>query len=246
LTTESHAFVETPLEHLLPQVAPLVGAYRISRRSAGARGWLLDDVSLSICVGDRLALRGPAGAGKTLLLRALAALDPLDTGNIVWRGRTLTAAMVPDYRSQVIYLHQRPALRAGTVADNLQWPFKLRAFRDRQFDSDRMLGMLASVGREPDFLNRRCRELSGGECQLVALFRALQLDPAILLLDEPTSALDAEMRQAVEALVSQWLARKPLERATLWVTHDGEQAARVADRALTMRDGRLFGGADNA
>jgi putative ABC transport system ATP-binding protein len=202
--------------------------------------WLLNEISLSIRGGDRLALTGPSGAGKTLLLRALAMLDPIDAGTILWRGASLESAMVPVYRSQVMYLHQRPTLMPGTVADNLQQPFMLRVYRDRQFDRETMIRALATTGREADFLNKSHRDLSGGERQLVAVLRAIQLDPIVLLLDEPTAALDPETRLAVERLVGQWFEKSPQARSTVWVTHDAEQTMRVADRVSAMRGGRLI------
>jgi putative ABC transport system ATP-binding protein len=222
------------------QFAQLVDVQGIGRRAPGTEAWLLYDVSFSICGGDRLALTGPSGAGKTLLLRALAMLDPIDDGKILWQGATVASGLVPTYRSHVMYLHQRPTLMSGTVADNLQQPFMLRVYRDRQFDRERIIHALAITGRDADFLNRSHRDLSGGERQVVAVLRAIQLDPVVLLLDEPTAALDAETRLAVEGLVAQWLGKSPQARATVWVTHDVEQAARVADRVLTMRGGRLI------
>jgi putative ABC transport system ATP-binding protein len=116
----------------------------------------------------------------------------------------------------------------------------LRVYGDRQFDRERIIQALATTGRDADFLNKSHRDLSGGERQLVAVLRAIQLDPIVLLLDEPTSALDTETRLAVEELVAQWFGRSPQARATVWVTHDAEQTLRVADRVLAMRGGRLI------
>ncbi len=83
------------------------------------------------------------------------------------------------------------------------------------------------------------RDLSGGEAQLVALLRAIQLDPQVLLLDEPTAALDREATGAVEQLVELWFADERDRRATVWVSHDGRQAARVAGAILRVHDGQL-------
>lgn len=218
---------------------PLVEAREICRRSSSTSALLLDKASLAIQGGDRVAVMGPAGSGKTLLLRALSALDPVDAGSIVWRGNPLTSPRVPEYRRHVMYLHQRPALIAGTVSENLQWPFTLHVYRDRQFDKERVLKMLAAVGRGSDFLDKSHRDLSGGERQIASLLRALQLDPTVLLLDEPTSALDSDARQAVEELIIHWHAERPHDRALLWVTHDSEQARRVSGRVLTMSNRRL-------
>jgi putative ABC transport system ATP-binding protein len=139
-----------------------------------------------------------------------------------------------------MYLHQRPTFAAGTVQENLQQPYSLHVFHPRQFNRERILRLLALVGRDEAFLEKSARELSGGERQIAALVRAVQLDPALLLLDEPTSALDSETRVAVESLVADWQRQFPSERAFVWVTHDAEQAGRIADRVLSMRNGQLI------
>src|SRR5262245_21533131 len=82
----------------------------LGRKAADDGVWLIRDVSLVVNPGDRLAIQGSTGAGKTVLLRALAVLDPLQTGSVHWRGRSVASELVPEYRSRVVYLHQRPAL----------------------------------------------------------------------------------------------------------------------------------------
>ena len=137
-----------------------------------------------------MAVCGPSGAGKTLLLRALALLDPLDSGEILWTGRPVARDQVPRFRREAIYLHQRSAVLEDNVEAALRQPFSLRVYRQRQFDRDRAVSFLEQLGRDEAFLAKRVRDLSGGEMQITALVRALQLDPTVLLLDEPTSALD--------------------------------------------------------
>jgi putative ABC transport system ATP-binding protein len=219
-------------------LSPLLDARGLGRRHPSGIEWLLRDVSLTIGPGDRLAIVGPSAAGKTLLLRALALLDRLDTGKVFWRGKVIAPAEVPDFRRRVIYLHQRPALFEGTIEENLRQPFGLRVHRERRFDLGWIIGRLRSVGRNADFLERSTRDLSGGEGQIVALLRALQLTPLILLLDEPTAALDPETAQAAEQLVAAWLA-EDAARATVWVSHNADQAHRVADRTLRLVAGRF-------
>jgi putative ABC transport system ATP-binding protein len=211
----------------------------IGRRVPKGDGWLIRDVSFVINPGQRLAVLGTTGAGKTVLLRALALLDPLDAGSIRWRGGTIRGRSVPAYRTQVLYLHQRPALLDGSVEDNLRLPFTLKAYRGRRFDRERILQLLEGLGRSAAFLDRSSRDLSGGEAQIVALLRAVQLDPAIFLLDEPTASLDNVTARAVEGLLDRWFAAGQGERALVWVSHDLDQARRVAGRCLYMRSGRL-------
>ena len=220
----------------------LLEARAICRRHPDGRGRLLDDVSLEVRPGDRIALTGPSGSGKTLLLRALVLLDPLDSGEVRWQGEAVRRDMIPAFRRQAIYLHQRPAFGQDTVASALESPLAFRAHRGRRFDRDRVLGYLRQLGRDALFLDKRVRDLSGGEMQVAALVRAIQLEPAMLLLDEPTAALDAETAAAVEALIAGWVDDAPDRRAFLWVGHDREQARRVTRRSLAVEEGRVTDG----
>jgi putative ABC transport system ATP-binding protein len=216
----------------------LLEARGIGRRAPDGSRWLLRDVSLGVSAGEDVAVVGPTGSGKTLLLRSLALLDPVDEGQILWQGQPVSAGDVPSFRSRVIYLHQRVALLPGSVEQNLRYPFTLKAHRGRAFDRASAVELLAAIGRDAGFLSRSDRDLSGGERQIVALLRALQLDPAVLLLDEPTSALDAETTRTVETLVQRWRAAAA-ERTTMWVTHNEDQVRRIAQRTWSMHDGKL-------
>jgi putative ABC transport system ATP-binding protein len=219
--------------------APLLQAENIGRRHPDGRAWLLDGVSLRIEPGDRLAMIGPSGAGKTLLLRALARLDPLDQGTILFKGQAVAHDAIPRFRSHVIYLHQRAALIEETVEAALRRPLALKIHRPRRFDRDRVLRWLACLGREADFLTKKVAELSGGEIQITALARALQLDPSVLLLDEPTAALDGPTASAVERLIADWLDESR-ERAMIWVSHNEAQAGRIGRAIIHMAAGRLL------
>jgi putative ABC transport system ATP-binding protein len=219
----------------------LLEAVNIGRLVPGTRHWLLRNVSLTVRRGERLAIVGPTGSGKTLLLRSLALLDPIAEGQILWLGQPIRARSVPAFRQDVTYLHQRPALVEGTVEDNLRVPFAFGVHAQASFDREQTLSMLDSVARGAEFLSRSWRDLSGGEAQIVALVRVLQLNPAVLLLDEPTASLDAVTTKSIEELIACWYARSAGQRATVWVTHDGEQSTRVATQVLRMNSGHLLG-----
>ena len=146
----------------------------------------------------------------------------------------------PSYRKQVIYLHQRPALLDGSVEDNLRHPFTLKVHQDRSVRPvARARRSWTAWAAGAAFLEKSSRDLSGGEAQIVALVRAVQLDPAMLLLDEPTASLDQVTAQAVEGLLDGWFAAGHGQRALVWVSHDLDQAHRVTTERLTMRSGRL-------
>ena len=200
---------------------------------------LLNQISVSLSRDDRIALIGPSGSGKTVFLRALAMLDPIDSGAIYWKGEAVADASIPQFRSQAIYIPQKPALFDGTVEENLKRPFQLRIHQNKQYDRQQTVERLEMLGRDESFLNKGYQNLSGGEAQLTALLRAIQLDPVVLLLDEPTTALDDRTTAAVEALVSNWCNEQKGQRAVIWVTHDHNQAARISDKIWQMEKGKL-------
>ncbi|MCC8391364.1 ATP-binding cassette domain-containing protein [Paraburkholderia sp. MMS20-SJTR3] len=218
---------------------PFVLADGIARRDAQRGQTLLQPTRFALHAGERVAVTGPSGSGKSVFLRALALLDPLDAGRIVWHGKPLERARLPHYRRNVAYIRQRPALLDGSVEDNLRYPYQLRAYRDVRFDRERAAALAVEAGRGDDFLDKRASELSGGEAQIAALIRVLQLAPEVLLLDEPTASLDPASARAIEALVQAWFDAAPERHASLWVSHDLEQAMRMNERHLTMRAGVL-------
>ena len=218
-------------------IESLLEARSVCRRNPAQASWLLRDVSIDLRAGSRTAVVGATGSGKTVLLRALARLDPIDSGEILWRGEPVSGGAIPEYRCRAIYVHQRPALEEGSVEDVLRSPFSLGVHRDREFSNDRIVALMQRVGRDASFLGQSASDLSGGEAQIVALVRAIQLDPLLLLLDEPTAALDEESTRRIEELIAGWFDESPGERAYLWVSHDRNQVDRVADRVVTMRDG---------
>src|SRR5439155_4007610 len=114
----------------------------LGRRQRDGDGWLLNDVNLTVSPSERLGLVGPTGAGKTLLLRAIALLDPFNSGHVAWKGKEVGPSLARAFRSHVMYLHQRPALVTGSVEENLRFPFTLRAHEHKQFDRDRTVRLL--------------------------------------------------------------------------------------------------------
>ncbi|MGC1331876.1 ABC transporter ATP-binding protein [Pseudomonas sp.] len=197
---------------------------------------LLHPLAFTLAPGDRVAITGPSGSGKSVLLRALALLDAPHGGEVRWQGTPVATAQIPTYRSQVCYIAQKPAVIDGSVEDNLRYPYSLNVHAKARFERDTVVQLLTKAGKPAGFLDKQASELSGGESQVMALVRALQLNPQVLLLDEPTAALDPASARQVEDLVDAWFNPG---RALIWVSHDPAQAERVSNRQLVMKAGKL-------
>jgi putative ABC transport system ATP-binding protein len=211
-------------------------------RSGGEDVHALAGVSLRLDAGEMLALQGPSGSGKsTLLLLAAAALQP-DSGLVSYDGRdlaNLSEEQTAQYRlAEIGLISQNTHLMARVSAlENATTKLLLGGVGLGEARS-RAMGWLERVGLA-DRARRTPEELSGGERQRVAIARALSGHPKLILADEPTGNLDSKRsKEVVELLHS--IAR---ERAAcvLLVTHDVEAAA-IADRRCTLRDGRLIDG----
>lgn len=215
---------------------PLLQAIDLSR-TAHDGTVLLRATNLHVATGELLVCMGKSGSGKSVLLRSLAALDA-SNGTLLWRNASLRADQLPRFRSQVMYVAQTTALPEGTVEEALREPFAWFVYRDRSFARQEAVEWLERFGRDESLLRAQTPDLSGGETQIVALTRALLLSPTILLLDEPTSAMDAETTGLAEAAIRDWLRHD--ERAIVWVTHNAEQAARLATRRVELSEGQVL------
>ncbi|MDE1164671.1 MAG: ATP-binding cassette domain-containing protein [Pseudomonas sp.] len=217
----------------------LIETRQLSRLDANTGSVLLHPTDYRLNGGDRVAITGPSGSGKSVFLRALALLDAPSRGELLFKGHPVAPDHVPAYRSRVCYIAQKPGLLDGTVADNLRYPYGLKVFAKARFDLPTVQRLLAQAGKPAAFLDKHSADLSGGEAQVLALVRVLQLDPDVLLLDEPTAALDPASAAQVEQLVGAWFGQAPGTRAYLWVSHDPQQAQRVSNRQLNMIAGAL-------
>ncbi len=198
----------------------------------------LQDVSLKIEKGELVALLGPSGSGKTTLLRIIAGLDVPDSGTIRLNDEDATNSTARD--RQVGFVFQHYALfRHLTVFENVAFGLRLRPKTTRPSEQDirdRVRKLLELI--QLDWLGDRYpNQLSGGQRQRVALARALAVEPRVLLLDEPFGALDAKVRKELR----RWLRRlhDELHVASVFVTHDQEEALEVADRVAIMNRGLI-------
>lgn len=182
----------------------------------------LHPVTLELRPDEDIAVSGPSGSGKTLLLRAIADLDPND-GELSLTGVRRAEMPAPEWRRQVRYVAAEPGWWADTAAVHFSDP---GAARERCPD----LGIDSALMAQP--LSR----LSTGERQRLALLRALEGEPRVLLLDEPTASLDAENTDRVAHLLTSLLQTG---LGIIVVAHDSALRGRLGRRCFRMTDGRL-------
>ena len=191
---------------------------------------LIDGLDLLLPAGDLMALLGPNGSGKSLLLRLLHGLVTPTAGLVRWAGRPADAHV----RRRQAMVFQKPVVLRRSTAANLRYVLDLlgltAAERRAREEELLALGGLAHLADTP------ARLLSGGEQQRLALVRALALAPEMLFLDEPTASLDPASTLAIEGLI---LAARERGATILLVTHDRDQARRLATRAALLHGGRL-------
>lgn len=198
----------------------------------------LRGIDLDIASGELLALLGPSGSGKTTLLRAIAGLEPLDAGRILFGDIDATQLTVQARRVGLVF-QQYALFKHMTVFDNVAFGLSVRKASERPSKAAiaaRVEALLALV--QLDGLEGRYpAQLSGGQKQRVALARALAIEPRVLLLDEPFGALDAKVRKDLR----RWLRKLHSETGytTIFVTHDQEEALELADRVVIMNRGRI-------
>jgi tungstate transport system ATP-binding protein len=212
----------------------------VSVRKQQGDSFTLGIDALTVAPGETLCLVGPTGAGKTTLLRLLSGLDRPSSGRITWHGQSNgDLEPTPERLRRVATVHQRPLLLSESVRYNVEYGLKVRGTRSAY---DRSEAILAALGlsRQAD---QDARTLSGGQVQLVAIARALAVDPEVLLLDEPTAHLDPANVALVENLVGE--QKKRVGMTVVWATHNLFQARRMACRVGLLLSGQLIEVADS-
>ncbi|MBN1381475.1 MAG: ABC transporter ATP-binding protein [Deltaproteobacteria bacterium] len=192
----------------------------------------LRDINVSVEENEFFVLMGPTGAGKTVLLEAIAGLINVQNGSIRIGGRDVTA-FPPEKRGVGIVYQDYSLFPHMTVRENIT--FGLRYHRIKKAVArERLHRLVADLNLDP-LLNRLPTNLSGGENQRVALARALMIEPLVLLLDEPLSALDPRFREEIRGSLK--TLHKNTQTTFLMVTHDFAEALSLAERAAVMNDG---------
>jgi ABC-type sugar transport system ATPase subunit len=193
---------------------------------------VIRDVSLAIKDGEFVVFVGPSGCGKSTLLRMIAGLESSTGGRLTIDGVDHTAT--PASQRQVAMVFQSYALYPHmTVEENLTFGMRMRGV-DKALIASK-LSRAVEILRLADYLARRPGELSGGQCQRVAIGRALVQEPKVFLFDEPLSNLDAELRLAMRVEIK--ALHRELKTTMIYVTHDQVEAMTLADSIVVLRSG---------
>ena len=195
---------------------------------------VLNGIHLEVSAGEVLALLGPTGSGKTTLLRAACGLTN-HRGTVRWQGRDVTS-LPPERRGFGLMFQDHALFPHLSVGDNVAFGLRATGTRDRDTTDRTVSRWLERVGL-PGFGERRIAGLSGGERQRVALARSLAPEPRIVMLDEPLGSLDKRLRESLANQIGALL--REVSQTALYVTHDQEEAFRIADRIAILAGGKV-------
>ena len=207
----------------------------VTRRFAGAGGAAfnaLNELSITIKRGEFIALLGPSGCGKSTALNCIAGLLPLSGGSI-WLDKTRIDTLPPERRGFGMVFQNYALFPHMSVARNVGFGLKMRGVSQSEIQPRvvQAMKLVQLTGQE----HKLPGQLSGGQQQRVAIARAIVIEPPLILMDEPLSNLDAKLRIETRAEIRR--IHRELGRATIYVTHDQDEALSLADRIVVMKDG---------
>ncbi len=214
-----------------------VSVQKLQKSYAGSA--VFNDIDCQVERGEFVTLLGPSGCGKSTLLRCIAGLTPVDSGRILLDGQDLVP-LSPQKRGIGMVFQSYALFPNMTVEQNVAFGLRMQKVKgeERQARAREALQLVELQ----DFAARYPHQLSGGQCQRVALARSLVTRPRLLLLDEPLSALDARIRKHLREQIRE--IQRELGLTTLFVTHDQEEALTLSDRIFLMNQGRIVQSGD--
>ena len=201
-------------------------------------GLILDGLSFEIQEGEFFVLVGPSGSGKTTTLKLINRLIEQTDGDIYFEDKRLKDYDLRELRLKTGYVLQQIALFPNlTVSENIALIPEMKNF-DKKEIKEKTEDLLKKVGLDPKhYMNRLPKELSGGEKQRVGILRAIIANPKILLMDEPFSALDPISKVQLQDLIK--TLHNEYKMTTVFVTHDMDEAMKLADRICVLQDGKV-------
>ena len=201
-------------------------------------GLILDGLNFEIQEGEFFVLVGPSGSGKTTTLKLINRLIEQTDGDIYFEDKRLKDYDLRELRLKTGYVLQQIALFPNlTVAENIALIPEMKNF-DKKEIKEKTEDLLKKVGLDPKhYMNRLPKELSGGEKQRVGILRAIIANPKILLMDEPFSALDPLSKVQLQDLIK--TLHNEYKMTTVFVTHDMDEAMKLADRICVLKNGKV-------
>ena len=208
---------------------------RVTRRFAGSGGQVfnaLDELTLTIRRGEFIALLGPSGCGKSTALNCIAGLLPLSGGTIQLDDERIDT-LPPERRGFGMVFQNYALFPHMTVAKNIGFGLRMQGVPGAEIAPrvEHAMRLVQLTGQE----HKLPGQLSGGQQQRVAIARAIVIEPPLILMDEPLSNLDAKLRLETRSEIRR--IHRELGRATIYVTHDQDEALSLADRIVVMKDG---------
>lgn len=200
---------------------------------------IFNNIDFSAEEGEFVTLLGPSGCGKSTLLRCLAGLTSVDSGKILIQGQEIVP--LPPQQRGIGMVFQSYALFPNmTVEANVAFGLKMQKIPASELQ--RRVAEVLELVEMNDYARRYPHQLSGGQCQRVALARSLVTQPRLLLLDEPLSALDARIRKHLREQIRR--IQREMNLTAIFVTHDQEEALTMSDRIVLMNKGQIVQNAD--
>ncbi|MCM3477948.1 ABC transporter ATP-binding protein [Caldifermentibacillus hisashii] len=198
----------------------------------------VNSLNLEIKQGEFFVFIGPSGCGKTTTLKMINRLIPLSDGTIFIDGKKINAYDIHELRWNIGYVLQQIALFPHmTIEQNITVVPEMKKWPKEKM-KQRAYELMNMVGLDPEnYADRKPNELSGGEQQRIGVIRALAADPEIILMDEPFSALDPISREKLQDDMID--LKRNLKKTTVFVTHDMQEALKLADRICMMKDGEI-------
>ncbi|MFZ6019635.1 MAG: ABC transporter ATP-binding protein, partial [Chloroflexota bacterium] len=208
----------------------------VSKQYPGTPAPAVDNITLEIPEGSIVVLLGPSGCGKTTLLKMVNRLHEPTAGKILLDGVDIQSIPINQLRRNIGYVIQQVGLFPHlTIAKNIAVVPELLGW-ERQRINQRVDELLDLIHLPLDYRNRYPAQLSGGQQQRVGLARALAADPQVMLMDEPFGAIDAITRASLQDQLLELQRR--LKKTILFVTHDVEEALKIADEIIVLEKGR--------
>lgn len=225
---------------------PLIGVESISKfyckTSSTCKTAVLQNVSFRLEEGKSLCLMGESGAGKSTLARLLLGIEVPDSGRILFQGKTLVGKKHHRELKQFIQIiWQDPFVYLNpyyTVAESIMEPMAILGIGDKGYRNIRMMQLLDAVGLASHLSARLPWELSGGQCQQVAIARALAVSPRVLICDEALASLDIPQQARIVRLLMH--LQTDMNLTCLFITHDLRGISRICPKIAILKDGTII------